>query len=168
MELRVKPEILTPYTIVYGPTFGNAENRLLLFAAQWNTESCIVRILYVSHNKYRLFYCILYNDFTLCSLLGTKLSCILVYGRPYHGSDMQTPVFHSRGPASIAVHEILGGQSDIGTCFTPNTSVFPFHYHSTSPPFYSSSTCCCPHIKTKGRKLRTFQEIISISKIGEH
>jgi hypothetical protein len=38
MELLVKPEILTSY--VYGPTFGNAESRLFLFAAQcFNTES---------------------------------------------------------------------------------------------------------------------------------
>jgi hypothetical protein len=38
MELIVKPEILTSY--IYGPTFGNAENRLLLFAAQcFNIES---------------------------------------------------------------------------------------------------------------------------------
>jgi hypothetical protein len=50
MELFVKPEILTSciymyiyiyslYT-VYGPTFGNPESRLFLFAAQcFNTES---------------------------------------------------------------------------------------------------------------------------------
>jgi hypothetical protein len=38
MELLAKPEILTSY--VYGPTFGNAESRLSLFAAQcFNTES---------------------------------------------------------------------------------------------------------------------------------
>jgi hypothetical protein len=38
MELLVKPEILTSY--IYGPTFGNAEIRLFLFAAQcFNTES---------------------------------------------------------------------------------------------------------------------------------
>jgi hypothetical protein len=38
MELLVKPEILTSYT--YGPTSGNAESRLLPFAAQcFNTES---------------------------------------------------------------------------------------------------------------------------------
>jgi hypothetical protein len=38
MELLVKPEILTSY--IYGPTFGNAESRLFLFAAQcFNTES---------------------------------------------------------------------------------------------------------------------------------
>jgi hypothetical protein len=38
MELLVKPEILTSY--IYGPTFGNAESRLLLFAAQYfNNES---------------------------------------------------------------------------------------------------------------------------------
>jgi hypothetical protein len=30
MELLVKPEILTSY--IYGPTFGNAESRLFLFA----------------------------------------------------------------------------------------------------------------------------------------
>jgi hypothetical protein len=37
MELFVKPEILTSYK--YGPTFGNAESRIFLFAAQWfNTE----------------------------------------------------------------------------------------------------------------------------------
>jgi hypothetical protein len=38
MELPVKPEILTLY--IYGPKFGNAESRLVLFAAQcFNTES---------------------------------------------------------------------------------------------------------------------------------
>jgi hypothetical protein len=38
MELLVKPEILTSY--MYGLTFGNAESRLFLFAAQcFNTES---------------------------------------------------------------------------------------------------------------------------------
>jgi hypothetical protein len=40
MELLVKPEILTSYEYVYGPTYGNAESRLFLFAAQcFNTES---------------------------------------------------------------------------------------------------------------------------------
>jgi hypothetical protein len=38
MELLVKPEILMSY--IYGPTFGNPENRLFLFAAQcFNVES---------------------------------------------------------------------------------------------------------------------------------
>jgi hypothetical protein len=38
MEILVKPEMLTSY--VYGPTFGNAESRLFLFAAQcFNIES---------------------------------------------------------------------------------------------------------------------------------
>jgi hypothetical protein len=38
VELFVKPEILTSY--IYGPTFGNAEIRLFLFAAQcFNTAS---------------------------------------------------------------------------------------------------------------------------------
>jgi len=32
MEFLVKPEMLTSY--IYGPTFGNAESRLFLFAAQ--------------------------------------------------------------------------------------------------------------------------------------
>jgi hypothetical protein len=40
MELLVKPEILTSYIYIYGPTFGNAESRLFLFAAQrFNIES---------------------------------------------------------------------------------------------------------------------------------
>jgi hypothetical protein len=34
MELLVKPEILTSYIYIYGPTFGNAKSRLFLFAAQ--------------------------------------------------------------------------------------------------------------------------------------
>jgi hypothetical protein len=42
MELLVNPEILTSY--IYGPTFGNAESRLFLFAAQ-----CF---------KYRKFSCV--------------------------------------------------------------------------------------------------------------
>jgi hypothetical protein len=38
MGLLVKPEILTSF--IYGLTFGNAENRPFLFAAQcFNTES---------------------------------------------------------------------------------------------------------------------------------
>jgi hypothetical protein len=38
MELRVKPEILMSY--MYGPTFGNTESRLFLFAEQcFNIES---------------------------------------------------------------------------------------------------------------------------------
>ena len=38
MELLVKPEILTLY--LYGPTFGNTEGRLFLFAVQcFNAES---------------------------------------------------------------------------------------------------------------------------------
>ena len=38
MELLVKPEISTSY--IYRPTFGNAESRLFLFAAQcFNTKS---------------------------------------------------------------------------------------------------------------------------------
>jgi hypothetical protein len=38
IELLAKPEILTSY--MYGPTFGNAESRLFLFAAQcFNIES---------------------------------------------------------------------------------------------------------------------------------
>jgi hypothetical protein len=38
MELLVKSEMLTSY--IYGPTVGNAENRLFLFAGQYfNTES---------------------------------------------------------------------------------------------------------------------------------
>jgi hypothetical protein len=40
MELLVKPEILTSYISIYEPTFGKAESRLFLFAAQcFNTES---------------------------------------------------------------------------------------------------------------------------------
>ena len=38
MELLVKPEMLTSY--MYGPTYGNAESRLFLFAEKsFNTES---------------------------------------------------------------------------------------------------------------------------------
>jgi hypothetical protein len=40
MEFLVKPEILMSY--IYGPTFGNAESRLFLFAGQgFNTESML-------------------------------------------------------------------------------------------------------------------------------
>jgi len=38
MDLLVKPEMLTSH--IYGPTFGNTESRLFLFAAQcFNFES---------------------------------------------------------------------------------------------------------------------------------
>ena len=41
MELLVKPEILMLY--IYQPTFGNAESRLFVFAAQYfNTVHCRV------------------------------------------------------------------------------------------------------------------------------
>jgi hypothetical protein len=43
MELLVKPEILTSY--IYGPTFGNAENRLFLFAAQCFNAELIQKII---------------------------------------------------------------------------------------------------------------------------
>jgi hypothetical protein len=47
MELLVKPEILTSY--IYGPTFGNAESRHFLFAAQcFNIESMKKVFLYHS------------------------------------------------------------------------------------------------------------------------
>jgi hypothetical protein len=47
MELLVKPEILMWY--IYGPTFGNAESRFFLFAAQrFNTESVQKVILWHS------------------------------------------------------------------------------------------------------------------------
>jgi hypothetical protein len=47
MELLVKPENLTTY--IYGPTFGNAESHLFLFAAQcFNTESMQKVILWHS------------------------------------------------------------------------------------------------------------------------
>jgi hypothetical protein len=46
MELRVKPGILTSY--IYGPTFGNAERRLFLFAAQ-----CFNQV-----NQYRKVSCV--------------------------------------------------------------------------------------------------------------
>jgi hypothetical protein len=43
MELLVKPEILTSY--IYGPTFGNAESRLFLFAAQCFKAESIQKII---------------------------------------------------------------------------------------------------------------------------
>jgi hypothetical protein len=47
MELLVKPEILT--SNIYGLTFGNAESRLFLSAAQYfNTESMLKVILWQS------------------------------------------------------------------------------------------------------------------------
>jgi hypothetical protein len=46
MELLVKQEILTSY--VYGPTFGNAESRLFLFAAQcFNIE--LIQKVFLCH-----------------------------------------------------------------------------------------------------------------------
>jgi hypothetical protein len=55
MELLVKPEILMSY--IYGRTFGNAESRLFLFAAQYfNTES--MQKVFLCHS------CVL----TLCQL----------------------------------------------------------------------------------------------------
>jgi len=47
MALLVKPEILTSY--IYGPTFGNVESRLFLFAAQcFNMES--MQIAFLCHS----------------------------------------------------------------------------------------------------------------------
>jgi hypothetical protein len=43
MELLIKPEMLTSYIYVYGPTFGNAESRLYIFCTMFqhwiNAES---------------------------------------------------------------------------------------------------------------------------------
>jgi hypothetical protein len=45
MELLVKAEMLTSY--IYGPTFGNVESRLFVFAAQcFNAESMQTIILW--------------------------------------------------------------------------------------------------------------------------
>jgi hypothetical protein len=63
MELLVKPKILTSY--ICKPTFGNAESRLFLFAAQcFNTElmqklSCVTVVCkyfasYEDYPNYRL------------------------------------------------------------------------------------------------------------------
>jgi hypothetical protein len=47
MELFVKPEILMSY--IYGPTFGNAESHLFLFAAQcFNTEPVQIVFLWLT------------------------------------------------------------------------------------------------------------------------
>jgi hypothetical protein len=47
MELLAKTEMLTSY--IHGPTFGNAESRLFLFAAQYfNSESMQKIILWHS------------------------------------------------------------------------------------------------------------------------
>jgi hypothetical protein len=43
MELLVKPEMLTSY--IYGPTFGNAESRLFLFAAQCSNIESMQKIV---------------------------------------------------------------------------------------------------------------------------
>jgi hypothetical protein len=62
VKLLVKPEILRSY--IYGPTFGNAESRLFLFAAQcFNTEamqkvSCVTVVCkhfasYQGYSNYR-------------------------------------------------------------------------------------------------------------------
>jgi hypothetical protein len=54
MELLVKPDILM---YIYGPTFGNAESRLFLFAAQcFNTESMQKVILWHSVCKHLATY----------------------------------------------------------------------------------------------------------------
>jgi hypothetical protein len=48
MELLLKPEVLTLY--IYVPTFGNAESRRFLFAAQcFNIESIEKVFLYHSY-----------------------------------------------------------------------------------------------------------------------
>jgi hypothetical protein len=55
MELLVKPEILTSY--IFGLTFGNAESRLFLFAAQcFNIESMQKVILCHSWCKHYASY----------------------------------------------------------------------------------------------------------------
>jgi hypothetical protein len=43
MELLEKPEILTSY--IYGPTFGNVESRLYLFAAQCFNTAAMQKII---------------------------------------------------------------------------------------------------------------------------
>jgi hypothetical protein len=44
-ELLVKPEMLTSY--IYGPTFGKAESRLFLFAAQCFNKTLSLLMSYI-------------------------------------------------------------------------------------------------------------------------
>ena len=43
----------------------------------------------------------------------------------------------ARFRSKVSPCEICGGQSDTGTGFSPNTSVFPCQYHSISAPYSS-------------------------------
>jgi hypothetical protein len=43
MEFLVKPKILTSY--IYGPTFGKAESRLFLFAAQCSNIDSMPKVI---------------------------------------------------------------------------------------------------------------------------
>jgi hypothetical protein len=82
MEPLVKPEILTSYTRIYAPTFGNAVSRLFLFAAQcFNTESmqnvtCVTVVCkhFASYQGYPN-----YSWDLICTLRVNFLSTLIVF-----------------------------------------------------------------------------------------
>jgi hypothetical protein len=77
MKLLVKPEVLTSY--IYGPTFGNAESRLFLFAAQcFNTES--MRTLFCGTVVCKHFASFQgYLNYRWDLTLSLLMSCVCVY-----------------------------------------------------------------------------------------
>jgi hypothetical protein len=58
MELLVKPEIVT--SCVYGPTFGNAESRLFVFAAQCSNIESMQKV-FLCHSLCKYFT--IYEDY---------------------------------------------------------------------------------------------------------
>ena len=61
---------------------------------------------------------------------------------------------------------MCGGQSDFGTSFSPNTSVYPCQYNFASA-LYSSSLTCCSYQKGKWTKLGNLPKSNALSGIGE-
>jgi len=66
----------------------------------------------------------------------------------------------------ITPYEMCGGQSVTGTDFSLSLSVSPRHYHSTSAPYPSSSTCF-PYQKDRKAKPGNVSKSSVISEIGK-
>jgi hypothetical protein len=65
----------------------------------------------------------------------------------------------------VSLYEICGGWCGNETGFSPSTSVFPCHYHSTNAP-YSSSSMRCPYQNDKRAKRWYLPERNALWEIG--
>jgi len=100
---------------------------------------------------------------TLCALCAVGTKDFFAIYMNFKRSVTGLP---PRGPVSIT-GQYMWGQSGIGTDFSPSTSIFPCHYHSTSAThWYSSSFCSYEKARRKKPRNRqnslTFRTPVSI------